>query len=78
MESVRVRSTLGLSPQARLRAGLRAFLIYVEEHRTGWTVLPGESTGRADDQVAREVAELRVRIMSIATASTTSFGRGAG
>lgn len=51
----------------RLRAGLRAFLTYVKEHRAGWTVLHGETTSPTDAQVAREVAELRGRIIRMLT-----------
>jgi AcrR family transcriptional regulator len=71
VERVRAPDTRGQSPQARLRAGLRAFLTYVEEHRAGWTVLHGETTAPTDAQVAREVAELRGRIIRMLT---TLFG----
>jgi AcrR family transcriptional regulator len=71
VDRVRVPATRDQSPQARLRAGLRAFLSYVEEHRAGWTVLHGETTAPTDAQVAREVAELRGRIIRMLT---TVFG----
>ncbi len=71
IEGMRTAETRGLSPQARLRAGLLAFLTYVGEHRAGWTVLHGETTAPADAQVAGEVAELRRRIVSM---NTTVFG----
>jgi AcrR family transcriptional regulator len=71
VDKVRAPNTRGQPPQARLRAGLRGFLTYVEEHRAGWTVLHGETTAPTDAQVAREVAELRGRIISMLT---TVFG----
>jgi AcrR family transcriptional regulator len=71
VDKVRAPDTRGESPQARLRAGLRAFLTYVKEHRAGWTVLHGETTAPTDAQVAREVAELRGRIIRMLT---TLFG----
>jgi AcrR family transcriptional regulator len=74
VERVRAPDTRGQSPRARLHAGLRAFLTYVEEHRTGWAVLHGETTAPTDAQVAREVAELRGRIIRMLT---TLFGNEA-
>jgi AcrR family transcriptional regulator len=74
VDRVRAPDTRGQAPQARLRAGARAFLIYVEEHRAGWTVLHGETTAPADAEVAREVAELRGRIIRMLT---TLFGNEA-
>jgi AcrR family transcriptional regulator len=71
IERVRAPDTRGRSPQARLSAGLRGFLAYVEEHRTGWIVLHGETTAPTDAQVAREVAELRGRIVRMLS---TLFG----
>ena len=67
VDKVRAPDTRGESPQVRLRAGLRAFLGYVKEHRAGWTVLHGETTSPTDAQVAREVAELRGRIIVMLT-----------
>ena len=67
VDKVRAPETRGASPEVRLRAGLRAFLGYVKEHRAGWTVLHGETTAPADAQVAREVAELRGRIIRMLT-----------
>ena len=67
VDRVRAPDTRGESPEVRLRAGLRAFLTYVKEHRAGWTVLHGETTAPADAQVAREVAELRGRIIRMLT-----------
>jgi AcrR family transcriptional regulator len=68
---VRAPETRNQSPRARLRVGLRGFLTYVEEHRAGWTVLHGESTAPADADIAREIARLRTRIISMLT---TLFG----
>jgi AcrR family transcriptional regulator len=68
VDGVRAPATRGQSPEARLRAGLRAFLTYVQEHRAGWIVLHGESTGSTDAHIAREVAELRGRIVGMLTA----------
>lgn len=67
VDKVRAPDTRGESPEVRLRAGLRAFLGYVKEHRAGWTVLHGETTAPADAQVAREVADLRGRIIRMLT-----------
>jgi AcrR family transcriptional regulator len=67
IDRVRAPDTRGQSSQARLDAGLRAFLTYVEEHRAGWTVLHGETAAPTDAQIAREVAELRGRIVRMLT-----------
>ena len=67
VDRVRALDTRGQSPQARLRAGLTGFLSYVEEHRAGWTVLHGETTAPTDAHIAREVAELRGRIIRMLT-----------
>jgi AcrR family transcriptional regulator len=71
IDGVRAPETRDQSPEARLRAGLRAFLTYVEEHRAGWTVLHGESTAPTDAHIAREIAALRGRIIAMLT---TLFG----
>jgi AcrR family transcriptional regulator len=71
VDKVRAPNTREQPPQARLRAGLRAFLTYVKEHRAGWTVLHGESTAPTDAQIAREIAELRGRIIGMLS---TLFG----
>jgi AcrR family transcriptional regulator len=67
VDRVRALDTRGQSPLARLRVGLRAFLTYVEEHRVGWTVLHTETTTPTDAHIAREVAELRARIIRMLT-----------
>src|SRR2546421_1806565 len=71
IDRVRASETRNQPPLARLRAGLRAFLAYVEEHRAGWTVLHGESTAPAHADIAREIAALRSRIIAMLT---TLFG----
>jgi AcrR family transcriptional regulator len=63
VESVRAPETRDEAPEVRLRAGIRAFLSYVEAHRSGWTVLHGETTAPTDAHIAREVADLRGRII---------------
>jgi AcrR family transcriptional regulator len=67
VDRVRALDTRGQSPLARLRVGLSAFLTYVEEHRVGWTVLHTETTTPTDAHIAREVAELRARIIRMLT-----------
>jgi AcrR family transcriptional regulator len=67
IERVRAPDTREQPPEARLRAGLRGFLSYVSEHRAGWIVLYGESTTRTDAHIAREIAALRGRIISMLT-----------
>jgi AcrR family transcriptional regulator len=67
VEEVRAPDTRERPPGVRLRAGLRAFLTYVKEHRAGWTVLHGEAAAPTDAQIAREIAELRRRIIRMLT-----------
>ncbi len=71
VDKMRAPETRGEPPEVRLRAGVRAFLNYVKEHRAGWTVLHVETTVPADAEVAHEVAELRGRIIRLLT---TLFG----
>jgi AcrR family transcriptional regulator len=71
VDEMRAPETRGEPPEVRLRAGVRAFLNYVKEHRAGWTVLHVETTVPADAEVAHEVAELRGRIIRLLT---TLFG----
>lgn len=68
IERVRAPDTRDQPPRARLSAGLRAFFAYVEEHRAGWAVLHGETTTPTDAHIAREVDELRRRIIGMLTA----------
>jgi AcrR family transcriptional regulator len=63
VDSVRATKTRDEAPEVRLRAGIRAFLGYVEAHRSGWAVLHVETTAPTDAQIAREVADLRGRII---------------
>ncbi len=65
VDRVRATETRHQPPEARLRAGLRGFLTYAEEHRAGWIVLHGESTTPTEAHIAREVAALRARIISM-------------
>jgi AcrR family transcriptional regulator len=71
VDKVRAPNTRGQAPEVRLRAGLRAFFAYVNEHRAGWTVLHGEAAAPTDAQIAREIADLRGRIIRMLT---TLFG----
>jgi AcrR family transcriptional regulator len=71
VDKMRAPETRDEPPEVRLRAGVRAFLNYVKEHRAGWTVLHVETTVPADAEVAHEVAELRGRIIRLLT---TLFG----
>ena len=66
IERVRRGGSVGRSPEARLNAGLRGFLIYVSEHQTGWRVLHGASAP-TDAAIAREVAGLRQRVVRLLT-----------
>jgi AcrR family transcriptional regulator len=65
IDRVRAPETRNQPPQARLRAGLRGFLTYVEEHAAGWTVLHGETTTPTDAHIAREIMDLRARIIAM-------------
>jgi AcrR family transcriptional regulator len=67
IDRVRAPETRNEPSAVRLRAGLRAFLRYVAEHRSGWTVLHTESVGASDAEVAHEVAQLRERIVQMLT-----------
>ena len=71
IDRARAPQTRNQPPQARLRAGLRGFLSYVEEHAAGWTVLHGETTAPTDAQITREITGLRTRIIAMLT---TLFG----
>jgi hypothetical protein len=50
----------------RLRAGILAFLTYVDQHRSGWAVLYNEAVAQGGP-LAAEVAGLRERIAGILT-----------
>jgi AcrR family transcriptional regulator len=61
LESMRQAGSPGSPPGDRLRAGILAFLTYVDEHRSGWAVLYSEATAQGGP-LAAEVAALRERI----------------
>ncbi len=67
IDRVRAPQTRDQEPQVRLRAGLRGFLTYVQEHAAGWTVLHGESTAPTHAHIAREITGLRARIITMLT-----------
>lgn len=67
VDRVRATGTRDQPPPARLRAGLRAFLTYVEEHQAGWAVLHGESAAPTGADIASEIAGLRIRIIAMLT-----------
>jgi AcrR family transcriptional regulator len=71
IDRVRAPETRDKPPEARLRAGLRGFLTYVEEHRAGWIVLHGESATPTNAVIAHEITALRARIIAMLT---TLFG----
>ena len=51
----------------RLRAGVLAFLTYVDEHRSGWSVLFNEASSQGGP-LAEQVAGLRLRIARMLSA----------
>src|SRR5947209_18715806 len=55
VDSVRAPETRGEAPEVRLRAGIRAFLGYVDAHRPGWPVHNGEPTPPTDAHMPRTV-----------------------
>lgn len=61
LQSMRHAASPGLHAGERLRAGILAFLTYVDEHRAGWTVLYREAAAQGGS-LASEVAGLRARI----------------
>jgi AcrR family transcriptional regulator len=65
VDRIRAPETRNQPPDVRLRAGIRAFLGYVAARRAGWAVLHSETTAPTDAAIAREVAELRERIIRI-------------
>lgn len=65
VDRIRAPETRGQPADVRLRAGLRAFLSYVAARRAGWAVLHSETTAPTHAAIAREVAELRERIIRI-------------
>jgi AcrR family transcriptional regulator len=67
VDRIRAPETRDQPADVRLRAGVRAFLGYVAARRAGWAVLHSETTAPTDAAIAREVAELRERIIRILT-----------
>lgn len=62
LQSMRAAGSPHAPADARLRAGVLAFLAYVDDHRSGWAVLHEEASSRGGP-IAAEVAELRARIV---------------
>lgn len=61
LESMRNASEPGDAADERLRAGILAFLTYVDEHRSGWSVLYKEASTQGGP-LAEKVAGLRHRV----------------
>lgn len=61
LESMREAAARTDPPGKRLRAGVLAFLTYVDQHRSGWSVLYREACLQGGP-LAAEVAGLRLRI----------------
>ncbi|HEY1508265.1 MAG TPA: TetR/AcrR family transcriptional regulator [Solirubrobacteraceae bacterium] len=64
LESMRTAAAPDAPAGERLHAGILAFLTYVAEHGSGWTVLHRETTAQGGS-IAAEVAELRERIATM-------------
>jgi AcrR family transcriptional regulator len=61
LQSMRGASSPDAPADQRLRAGILAFLTYVDEHRSGWAVLHSEASAQGGP-LAAEVAGMRERI----------------
>ena len=61
LQSMRLAASPNSSAGDRLRAGILAFLTYVDQHRSGWAVLYSEAAAQGGS-LAAEVAGLRERI----------------
>src|SRR6201996_6214699 len=61
LRGLREAASPDASAGERLRAGILAFLTYVEDHRSGWAVLHREAAAQGGS-LAAEVAGLRERI----------------
>lgn len=61
LERIRSAASQELGPDERVRAGIDAFLAFVDEHRDGWAVLYSEAAGSAG-AVAGQVVALRTRV----------------
>jgi AcrR family transcriptional regulator len=64
LQSMRSAAAADAPAEERLRAGILAFLTYVDDHRSGWAVLYEEATTHGGP-LAAEVAELRERIAGL-------------
>src|SRR5882757_4917120 len=64
LDSMRRAASPDAPAGARLRAGIVAFLTYVDEHRSGWAVLYSEASAQGGS-LAAEVAALRERIAEL-------------
>jgi AcrR family transcriptional regulator len=64
LDSMRRAASPDAPAGERLRAGIVAFLSYVDEHRSGWAVLYGEASAQGGS-LAAEVATLRERIAEL-------------
>jgi AcrR family transcriptional regulator len=61
LQKMREAAPPDVSAELRLRAGVFAFLTFVEEHGAGWAVLHHETTTQGGP-IAQQVAELRDQI----------------
>src|SRR5437763_11095013 len=66
LASMRLAASPDSPAGERLRAGILAFLTYVDEHRSGWAVLYSEAAAQGGP-LAAEVAGLRERIAGMLT-----------
>jgi AcrR family transcriptional regulator len=64
LDSMRRAASPDAPTGERLRAGIVAFLTYVDEHRSGWAVLYSEAAAQGGS-LAAEVAALRERIAEL-------------
>jgi AcrR family transcriptional regulator len=61
LDAIRAAASPDAPPEERLRAGVLAFLAYIDDHRAGWRVLFHEAVSEGGP-LAAEVAALRERI----------------
>jgi AcrR family transcriptional regulator len=61
LQAMRTADSPDATAEARLHAGVLAFLNYVDDHRSGWVVLHQEASSQGGP-IAEQVAELRQRI----------------
>jgi len=69
-----VAATVGeeITPEKRLRQGLRAFFGFVASHRDGWTVLYQQARGQ--ERFAGVLSQMRVRMVEIVAGMFTESG----